>query len=43
VAEVTDDGVEEYESPEWGDDDSCTCGQCHWSGTVSDFLTASEG
>ena len=39
---VHDDGVDSYESPEWYDDDSCSCMACSFAGDVATFSTETK-
>lgn len=34
---VDDDGTDDYESVEWFDSSTCSCSECEYSATVSDF------
>lgn len=38
LAEVTDDGVQEYFDPEWDNDRYCKCESCGKEGVVRDFI-----
>lgn len=37
IAEVHDDGTEEFSDVEWDDDSYCRCKACGYEGIVADF------
>ena len=39
MAEVTDQGVEDYEGMEWDNDSYAECPNCDWSGKVKELRT----